>query len=75
MATVQIRNLDESAYDVLRLRAAASGRSLQEYVRLQLEESAKTATVSELLGDIRQHLETAVPMADIVAAQHEGRDR
>lgn len=75
MATVQIRNLDDSAYDVLRHRAAKSGRSLQEYVRLQLEESAKTATVDELLDDVRSRLEVDVPMTDIVAEQRAGRDR
>lgn len=41
MATVQIRNLDDDAYGVLKTRAAASGRSLQEYVRLLLEDAAR----------------------------------
>ncbi len=75
MATVQIRNLDDSAYDVLRQRAAKSGRSLQEYVRLHLEEVARTATVGELLDEVRADLEVPVTMADIVAAQRSGRDR
>lgn len=75
MATVQIRNLDDSAYDILRQRAAKSGRSLQEYVRLQLEDSARTPTVAELLDNVRSQLEQDVTMADIVAEQRAGRDR
>ena len=75
MATIQIRNLDATAYDVLRARAGASGRSLQEYVRLQLEESARTVSADELLADLRMTLTTAVTMDDIVSEQRAGRAR
>jgi plasmid stability protein len=69
MATVQIRNLDDSAYEILRRRAAASGRSLQEYLRLRLEEEARQPTVDEVLQEARADLTRPVAMEDIVAIQ------
>ncbi|QKW07676.1 hypothetical protein HUT18_16100 [Streptomyces sp. NA04227] len=73
MATVQIRNLDDAAYDILRRRAAASGRSLQEYLRVQLEEQAARPTVSEAIARVRARVEGDVPMADIVELQRQER--
>jgi plasmid stability protein len=73
MATVQIRNLDDSAYEILRRRAAASGRSLQEYLRLRLEEEARQPTVDEVLQEAQADLPGQVSMEDIVAIQREGR--
>lgn len=74
MATVQIRNLDDAAYAVLRRRAAESGRSLQEYLRIRLEEEAAQPTVEEMLSAARKELSSNVSMDDILAAQQEGRD-
>ncbi|MFI9366674.1 FitA-like ribbon-helix-helix domain-containing protein [Kitasatospora sp. NPDC053057] len=73
MATVQIRNLNDDAYAILRRRADESGRSLQEYLRLRLEEEAAQPTVEEVLTTARENLSSSVSMADILAAQREGR--
>ncbi|GAA2810726.1 hypothetical protein RMN57_21360 [Kitasatospora sp. CM 4170] len=73
MATVQIRNLNDEAYAILRRRADESGRSLQEYLRLRLEEEAAQPTVEEVLTTARENLSSSVSMADILAAQREGR--
>lgn len=78
MATVQIRNLDDAAYGVLRRRAAASGRSLQEYLRLLLEDQAHREPMSEVLGRVRADLvwsEDAVSLAEIADLQRAGRER
>ncbi len=78
MATVQIRNLDDEAYAVLKKRAADSGRSLQEYLRVQLEEIARQQSISEALARVRADIvwtEGSVTMEDIVAIQRAGRDR
>ncbi|MCW2787230.1 MAG: hypothetical protein JWP74_3747 [Marmoricola sp.] len=78
MATVQIRNLDDDAYDVLKTRAAASGRSLQEYLRVSLEEMARKQSVRDALDRVRADLagtEDSVTLADIVAIQRAGRDQ
>lgn len=74
MATVQIRNLDENAYALLRRRAAESGRSLQEYLRVTLEREAQRQPVEEVLGATRVDLTGTVSMDAIVEAQREGRE-
>ncbi|UDY23377.1 FitA-like ribbon-helix-helix domain-containing protein [Nocardioides sp. Kera G14] len=77
MATVQVRNVDEAAYEVLRQRAAASGRSLQEYLRLSLERLAAEPTISESLASVRADLRWSKQpsMDDIVDLQRADRDR
>lgn len=77
MKTVQIRNLDDEAYAVLRRRAAASGRSLQEFLRLVLERHASEPTVSEALAKARADFvwSDGPGMDDIVAVQRAGRER
>lgn len=81
MATVQIRNLDEGAYETLKKRAAASGRSLQEYLRRLLEDQARRPTLAEQFEQIRVDMgwedgeegPTMAEIVDIVRAGREGR--
>lgn len=73
MATVQIRNLSDEAYAMLRRRAADSGRSLQEYLRIHLEQQARQPTIDEALQEARAELSQPVSMRDILALQREGR--
>ena len=80
MATVQVRNLDDRAYAVLKQRASGSGRSLQEYLRVLLEQQAAEPTVAEVLAKARVDMawadgETAPTMADILDVQRAGRAR
>lgn len=75
MATVQVRNLDNEAYARLKARAAATGRSLQEYLRMRLEADALRPTASEVLAGVRDDLRHDVPMSEIVAAQRAERLR
>lgn len=76
MATVQIRNLDEGAYDVLKRRASDSGRSLQEFLRLLLEREAATATNAEIVARLRADIgwNTGITAEMIVEAQRADRD-
>lgn len=77
MATVQIRNLDDQAYAVLKKRAALSGRSLQEYLRLLVEREARQSSVSELVGELRADIgwSTGITLDRIVELQRADRDR
>lgn len=80
MATVQVRNLDDRAYAVLKERASGSGRSLQEYLRVLLEQQAAEPTVAEALAKVRVDLaradgEIAPTMSDIVDIQRADRAR
>ncbi|MDT0203207.1 FitA-like ribbon-helix-helix domain-containing protein [Nocardioides sp. AE5] len=77
MATVLIRNLDDAAYAVLRERAAASGRSLQEYLRINLERMAVEPTVEGAIQPAKVDIprQAALTMDDIVETQRAGRAR
>ena len=76
MATVQIRNLDENAYGVLKRRAATSGQSLQEYLRMLLEEQASRPSNAELVDKLRADIgwNTGITLDLIVEHQRADRD-
>jgi len=73
--TVQIRDVDEHAYTVLRTRAAAENLSLTAYLKRQLEDMASRPTMGELLAraDRRRADSGGVATEDIVAAVHDSR--
>ncbi|HEV7169011.1 MAG TPA: hypothetical protein VGN49_13705 [Micrococcaceae bacterium] len=50
MATIQIREIPEDAYEVIRKRARASGRSIQSYMRDVVVDFAGHPTVDEVLA-------------------------
>ncbi len=56
MATIQIRDLPEPAYEILRDRAKAQGQSLQAYMREVVADLAFTPTKVEVLAELRQSL-------------------
>ena len=55
MATITIRNLDETTKANLRLQAARHGRSMEEEVRQILRKAVNPAAPSEGLGTHLQH--------------------
>ena len=71
MATIQVREVPEEMYEVLRRRARRAGQSMQAYLRDQLVELAGRPTKEEaierieaVLGDLR----TGEPTAASVVA-------
>ncbi|MCX5042182.1 antitoxin [Aldersonia sp. NBC_00410] len=52
MATIQVREIPEDAYEVIRERARAAGRSIQSYMRDLIVEFAATPTTDEVLAEI-----------------------
>ena len=50
MATIQSREIPEEAYEVIRKRARASGRSIQSYMRDWMIDFATRPTTEELLA-------------------------
>lgn len=54
MAAITVREVPDEARDVLAARAAATGRSLQEYLRSQLIELARRPDPETLLAQIRE---------------------
>lgn len=56
MATIQVRDLPEDAYETLRRRARREGRSLQSYMREQVLALAARPTKAELVERIEDGL-------------------
>ena len=50
VATIQIREVPEAAYEVIRKRARASGRSIQSYMRDVVVDFAGHPTTGEVLA-------------------------
>ncbi len=50
MATIQIREIPEDAYEVIRKRARAAGRSIQSYMRDWVVDFAEHPTTDEVLA-------------------------
>ncbi|SON62374.1 hypothetical protein MSIMFI_03899 [Mycobacterium simulans] len=50
MATIQIREIPEDAYEVIRKRARAAGRSIQSYMRDWVIDFASRPTAAEALA-------------------------
>lgn len=61
---VQIRNLDDATYEVLRKRAASEDLSLTQYLRRELDRLAAARTMADLLAE-----------ADLWRARHGGVSR
>lgn len=53
MASITVRDVPDETRDELAARAASSGRSLQEYLRIQLIELARRPDPGALLDRIR----------------------
>ena len=51
VATIQIRNVPDGVHRAYRIRAAAAGMSLQEYLLNELQRNALTRTPAELVAE------------------------
>lgn len=76
MATIQIREVPEEAYEVIRRRARAEGKSIQAYMLARIVELAGRPTKDEAARAIETALEEHGPagattrqIADDVAAE------
>ncbi len=69
MATIQIREIPENAYEVIRRRARADGQSIQAYMRERVVEMAGRPTKAEAVENLEAALDGlgAVDTASIVA--------
>ena len=67
MATIQVREVPEELYEVLRRRARRAGQSMQSYMREQLLALAGRPTKEEAIEEIETVLERA-PVREPAAA-------
>ena len=62
MATIQIREVPEDAYEVIRKRARAKGRSIQSYMREVVIDFAYLPTTEEVLVGLESaHVSSDTP--------------
>ncbi|MGH2733134.1 MAG: FitA-like ribbon-helix-helix domain-containing protein [Actinomycetota bacterium] len=59
MATIQVREIPEDAYEVLRRRARRAGQSIQAYMRDQVVAMAARPTKEEAIAAIESTLKRA----------------
>ena len=77
VATIQIRDIPEEAYETIRLRARTAGQSIQAYMRDHVIALASQPTKDEVVSAIRSVLAREgrpTTMADIVADVEAGRN-
>ena len=73
MKNIQIRNVPERTHSVLRRRAAASGKSLQEYLLSMVNDAAAKPSVEEVLQRVERRSGAAISMKEVVAALRQDR--
>lgn len=70
---IQIRNVPDEVHRTLKVRAAAEGVSLSDYIKRDLEELAKQATIEEVFASARARGSSGLTTEEIVAVQREHR--
>jgi plasmid stability protein len=77
MPMIQIRDVSPEAHRRLKARAALEGKSLSEYLRLEVERLASLPTMQEMLERVggREPVELGEPAADIIRRERERRGR
>jgi hypothetical protein len=79
MALIQIRDVPEETYEVIRRRARQAGQSIQKYMLAQVIELAREPTNAEIIEEIERDLGQRPPLAvdtdELLADLEEGRNR
>lgn len=74
MAVIQIRGVPERARQRLKARAALEGKSLSEYLRLELEELARLPTLEEIVDRVASREPVGgEPAAEAIRAERRRR--
>jgi antitoxin FitA len=73
MGLIQIRNVPDDVHRTLKMRAAAEGKSLSEYLLREVTRVARSPTPEELDARIRARRPANVTTADILDARDSGR--
>jgi plasmid stability protein len=73
MGLIQIRNVPDEVHRTLKVRAAAAGISLSDYVLREVTRVAESPTPEELDERIRARAPAKVTTAEIIRARDAGR--
>jgi plasmid stability protein len=63
---IQIRDVPDEVHRTLKVRAAAEGLSLSDYIKRDLEELAKQATLEDVFASARAQGEFGITAEEIV---------
>lgn len=74
MPSIQVKDVPAEVHSTLRRRAAAAGKSLQEYLLARLTEEAQTPTLDEVLDLAGGRAGGDVPLLAAVEAVRSERD-
>lgn len=64
---IQIRNVPDDVHRTLKVRAAAEGLSLSDYIKRDLEDLAKQATLEDVFASARARGSSGITAEEIVA--------
>lgn len=73
MTNVQIRDVPEEVHRELTRRAADAGRSLQQYLLVELTKLASRATNAELMARIEDRPKPSISVDEILETLNDGR--
>jgi plasmid stability protein len=71
---IQVRNVPDDVHRTLKVRAAAAGMSLSDYVKRDLEESAARPTLEEIDARVAARGRSRLPAQTVLSALREVRD-
>lgn len=70
---IQVRDVPDDVHRTLKMRAAAAGMSLSDYIKRDLQQSAAKPTLAEIDERVRSRGRSALTRTDIIAALDEAR--
>ena len=70
---IQIRNVPDDVHRTLKVRAAGEGLSLSDYIKRDLEDLARQATLEEVFASARARGDSGLTAEEIVADLRELR--
>jgi plasmid stability protein len=71
---IQVRNVPDGVHRTLKMRAAATGTSLSDYVKRELVRTAEQATLEEVDERIQARGSSGLRSETVLAALREVRD-
>jgi plasmid stability protein len=75
MTAITIRDVPDDTVNVLKVRAAQAGKSLQAYALDLLSREAAKPTLAEMATRLERETRTELDTTDILDAIEDGRDR
>lgn len=71
---IQVRNVPDAVHRTLKMRAAAAGMSLSDFVKRDLEAAAAQPTLEEIDARVSARGPSKVRAATVISALREARD-